>query len=106
MNSNPSVAFGLGLVAFPIILVAFVLLISPFMNWLNGYGFTWIFWSNKKAHHMRFHERRGGGVVEELHTQCFRSLKVSVPSSTRAVPSSINCSGVYSFDKVSTRGSC
>jgi len=27
----------------PIIAVAIVLLISPFMNWLNGYCFIWIF---------------------------------------------------------------
>jgi len=40
---DPAVSFGLGLVAFPIIAVAFVLLISPFMNWLNGYDFTSIF---------------------------------------------------------------
>ncbi len=33
----------LGFVAFPFMFASFVLAISPFINWMNGYGFTWIF---------------------------------------------------------------
>lgn len=33
----------IGFVAFPFLLAAIILLISPFMNWIGGNGFVWIF---------------------------------------------------------------
>jgi hypothetical protein len=36
--------FGWFLTAFmPVSIVGFLILISPFLNWMNGYGFTWYF---------------------------------------------------------------
>jgi hypothetical protein len=40
---DPMLLGMIGFIAFPFIMLAVVMLISPFMNWLNGYGFTWIF---------------------------------------------------------------
>lgn len=40
---DESTYFGLGMAAMWIGAIVVVLAISPFMNWLNGYGFVWFF---------------------------------------------------------------
>jgi hypothetical protein len=43
MKLDPFTQGLLGFLAFPFLFFAFLMAISPFMNWLNGYGFVWIF---------------------------------------------------------------